>query len=120
MVWNTMFPRDPQPEGLVALMERFRGVEVVRRYIRLQLVAGAKVALAFVRIQHPGIDLEAISGDLPLPPGGGFVDMIPHYTASHTPALRIFRRMLDEDADYFINFVVCVVDLIPCKITHPM
>ena len=106
MVYNTMFPRNPQPEGLAGLMEKFKHVEDIHRFIRNQLVAGAKVALSWVHVHHPRIDLEAVSQGLPARRGGTRISMDCHYAVARTPAMRIIRQMLDEDAEFFTNFVV--------------
>jgi hypothetical protein len=88
MIYNAMFPRNEQPQGLHALMEKFMHVGEIHRYIRLQLVAGAKVARF-----------------LPAPPGG-VINMEPHYAAARIPAIRIIRHLLGEDQQFFTNFTV--------------
>jgi hypothetical protein len=72
----------------------------------MQFIAVAKVALSFLHIHHPTIDLDDISRLLPAPPGGGRIPMAPHYSDAHRPAMWIIRRMLDEDQYFFINFDV--------------
>jgi len=92
MVNEELFPLDPAPDGLYKLLLKFRSREKIHKLVQAQLVAGAMVALACVRIHHPHIDLNAIGGGLPEPPGGGRVDMEPHYEAARRPAKKIIRQ----------------------------
>ena len=82
LIYNVMFPRNPQPQGLAALMKAFMHGEAIHKFVRVQLVAGAKVALSWVRVHHPRINLDNISQSLPSPPGGGLIPMAPHYAAA--------------------------------------
>jgi hypothetical protein len=70
MIYGIMFPLNPAPEGFTALMKKFCSVEAIRERVRQQLIGGAKVALAFIRIHQPYINLEVIGRGLPPPPGG--------------------------------------------------
>ena len=56
-----MFPLNPVPPTLLALMSNFRNAERVRTLVRSQLLARAETAFAFVLSQHPSLDLEAIA-----------------------------------------------------------
>ena len=106
LIYNAMFPRNPQPLGLAALMKAFMNGEAIHKFIKVQLVAGAKVALSWVRVHHPRINLDNISQSLPAPLGGGLIPMAPHYAAAREPARRIIRHMLYQDEDFFITFDV--------------
>ena len=46
LTYNAMFPRNPQPQGLGALMQKFMNGEAIHKFVRVQLVGGAKVALS--------------------------------------------------------------------------
>ncbi|KAM0904346.1 hypothetical protein ACQ4PT_018060 [Festuca glaucescens] len=46
LIYNSMFPRNPQPQGLAALMKAFMNGEAIHKFVRVQLVAGAKVAFS--------------------------------------------------------------------------
>jgi hypothetical protein len=92
MVNEELFPLDPAPEGLYKLLLKFRSREKIHKLVRAQLIAGAMVALACVRIHHPHIDLKVIGKGLPEPPGGGRVDMEPHYEVARRPAEKIIRQ----------------------------
>ena len=60
LVYKALFPLDPQPHGLGALMARFRNGKAAQSFIRTQLVSGATYALAFVHRRHPYIVLRGI------------------------------------------------------------
>jgi hypothetical protein len=53
MVYNAMFPRNPQPENLNQLMEKFKNVRDIHNFLKAQMVVGAKFALIWLRIYHP-------------------------------------------------------------------
>jgi hypothetical protein len=57
MVWKTMFPLDPAPSTLLALMTRFKNPIRVQDLIRKELLAGAELAFPFVLARYPTIDL---------------------------------------------------------------
>jgi hypothetical protein len=104
MIYNTMFPRNPEPKDFADLMGKFRRAEDICNFVKLQLVAGAKLALAWVRAHKPKIDLDAISQGLPERRGKKGVRMIRHYDAAHEPAIRIIKRLLEADAEFFTEF----------------
>ena len=85
-----MYPLDVQPEGLAALLRKFRRVEDVKECVCQQLVGGAQVALAFVRAWHPALNFKEIAH---LPPSeGNVVDFMPHYVVVGDPAARIIAQ----------------------------
>ena len=61
MVNQTMFPLNPQPGSLLALMAKFRNPAEVRRLVRNQLIAGAEVALACVQAVHPTLNMGLVA-----------------------------------------------------------
>jgi hypothetical protein len=61
MVWQTMFPFDPVPSTLLALMAKFRNAARVRTLVRNQLLAGAELAFDFGQARYPTLDLELIA-----------------------------------------------------------
>ena len=95
-VYQAMFPLNEQPQGLAALVERFREGKAMKRFVREQLICVANVALAFVRSHLPDLDLKKIAlGPAPVP-GGGPVPMQDHYQATRTDALVLVHRVLKE------------------------
>ena len=47
-VHEALFPLNEQPQGLVALLKKFRKGKAIKKFVREQLISGANVALAFV------------------------------------------------------------------------
>jgi hypothetical protein len=45
MVYNAMFPRNPQPKSLPELMKKFKNVNQIHNFVKAQLMAGARFAL---------------------------------------------------------------------------
>jgi hypothetical protein len=45
MVYNAMFPRNPQPGNLPELMKKFKNVHQIHDFVKAQLMAGARFAL---------------------------------------------------------------------------
>jgi hypothetical protein len=93
-VHEVMFPLNNQPDGLPALLDRFENSEAVYRFVREHLCCGALVALSFVRINYPEVDLELLKV-LPLTPSGR-VDMDHHYAACRDTADCIARQIITE------------------------
>ena len=56
MVYNARFPWNKQPESFEELKKLFKRTENIHHFMRAQLVAGAKLALAWVRYHHKKID----------------------------------------------------------------
>jgi hypothetical protein len=42
MVYNSMFTRNPQPENLTQLMEKFKNVRNIHDFVKAHMIAGAK------------------------------------------------------------------------------
>ena len=53
---KAMYPLNAQPNRLSQLLKIFRSPEEMKWRVRHQLVGGAKVALAFVRVDNPNIN----------------------------------------------------------------
>ena len=95
-VHEALFPLNEQPQGLVALLKKFRKGKAIKKFVREQLISGANVALAFVRSHLPHLDLKRIAmGPAPLP-GGGPVPMEEHYQETRVDALVLIHRVLKE------------------------
>ena len=101
MVYNVMFPRNPQPESFEELKTLFKRTENIHHFVRAQLVGGAKLALAWVRYHHRKIDFHLIAR--------GFSDkkkyyLTKHYDAISEPAERMIDRLLERDANFFSEY----------------
>jgi hypothetical protein len=60
MVYNAMFPRNPQPGNLTQLMVKFKDVRNIHNFVKAQMVAGANFALIWLRIYHLEMDLDEV------------------------------------------------------------
>ena len=56
MVYNTMFPRNPQPDNLPELMGKFKDVHNIHDFVKAQMVAGAKLALIWLKKIHSKLE----------------------------------------------------------------
>jgi hypothetical protein len=75
-VHEAMFPLNNQPEGLPALLDRFENGDAIYRFVCEHLRYGALVALSFVRVHYPKIDLELLKKLPPTPSGRVDMDII--------------------------------------------
>jgi hypothetical protein len=55
-----MFPRNPPPETLSALMEKFRDAPRIHDFVRAQLTAGARFAMIMLQIFYLKLDMTKI------------------------------------------------------------
>jgi hypothetical protein len=89
-----MFPLNDQPEGLPALLSQFENGEAIYRFVREHLRCGALVALSFVRVHYPEVDMELVKKLPPMP--SGRVDMTAHYSACRQTADFIAVQIVTE------------------------
>jgi hypothetical protein len=101
LVREAMFPLNNQPEGLPALLDRFENGDVVYSFVREHLRCGALVALSFMHVHYPEIDLELLKTLPPTP--SGRVDMDPHYAACKAMADCIARQIITESDRQRVN-----------------
>jgi hypothetical protein len=94
VVHKVMFPLNDQPDGLPALLRRFENGEAIYRFVRRHLHCGTQVALSFMRIQYPVVDMELVKRLPPTP--SGRTDMTPHYAAYHRATKFIAAQIIDE------------------------
>ncbi|KAM0924759.1 hypothetical protein ACQ4PT_004690 [Festuca glaucescens] len=85
MVWKTMFPLDPAPLTLLALMTRFKNPATIQALVRKELLAGAELAFAFVLACYPTLDLESIAK--------ANVELDQYYPVARHPTYIIVSRM---------------------------
>jgi hypothetical protein len=89
-----MFPLNNQPEGLSDLLNRFENGEAIYGFVREHLRCGALVALSFVRVHYPEVDMELLKRLSPTP--SGRVDMVAHYSACKGTADHIAGQIIFE------------------------
>ena len=103
-IFNALFPRNPQPQRLEELLEIFQNREDIHQLIKTQLVAGARLALAWVRTHQPRIDLNTISQGFPPSNSRQGTRMTHHYEVALTLVTRMVDALLDADSEYFTEF----------------
>ena len=86
MVYKTMFPLNPQPETLLALMSKFRNPAEVRVLVHNQIVAGAETAFGFVQARYPTLDLSLIANANP-------TNLAQYYPLVRGPALIVIDKL---------------------------
>jgi hypothetical protein len=101
LVHEAMFPLNNQPEVLPALLDRFKNGDAVFSFVREHLRCGALVALSFMRIHYPEIDLELLKTLPPTP--SGRVDMELHYAACKATADCIALQIITESDRQRVN-----------------
>ncbi|KAK1604653.1 hypothetical protein QYE76_028326 [Lolium multiflorum] len=60
MVYNAMFPRNPQPANLSELMNKFKNVHQIHQFVKAQLMAGARFAFIWLKICYLKLDLNIV------------------------------------------------------------
>jgi hypothetical protein len=60
LVFNALFPRNPPPETLPDLMNKFRDAPRIHGFVKAQLTAGARFAMIMLQICYPKLDMTKI------------------------------------------------------------
>ena len=93
MVYGKLFHLNEAPQKIEDLFTRFIHPKDVCQMVRQQMHAGARCALALVRLHWPGVDLMQVARG---PPLGRDELMTDHYTAATVPAEVIIQKILEE------------------------
>jgi hypothetical protein len=64
-MFSVMLPRNPPPENFGQLLDVFRTIRRIHLLIELNLIAGAKFALGWIRKWHPRLNFVTMSLSLP-------------------------------------------------------
>jgi hypothetical protein len=91
---QAMFPLNDQRDVLPALQSRFENGEAIYRFVHEHLRCGALVALFFVRVHYPEVDMELVNKLPPTP--SGRVDMTAHYSTCRRAANCIAAQIISE------------------------
>jgi hypothetical protein len=60
MVYNAMFPQNPQPKTLPEFMNKFKSVHRVHGFVNAQLMASARFSLIMLRICYSKLDVSNV------------------------------------------------------------
>jgi hypothetical protein len=94
IVHQAMFPLNNQPKGLPTLLSQFENGEAIYRFVHEHLQCEALVALSFVRVHYPEVDMELVKKLPPTP--SGRADMTAHYSACRQTADFIAAQIVTE------------------------
>ena len=86
MVYRTMFPLNPQPATLPALLSKFKSPAEVWLLVRNQLLAGAETAFGFMQSRYPTLNLLLIANENP-------ENLAQYYPLVREPALIIIDKL---------------------------
>jgi hypothetical protein len=101
MVYNAMFPRNPQPENLTQLMDQFRDVRNIHDFVKAQMVAGAKFALIWPRIYHPKMDLDKVVDGVLLKSSKKKINLDQHNAVVLPVSEKMIDKVLKIDSSFF-------------------
>jgi hypothetical protein len=77
VVHQVMFPLNDQPDGLPALLTGLENGEAIHHFVRQHLRCGAQVALSFMQVHYPEVDMDLVKKLPPTP--SGRTKMTAHY-----------------------------------------
>jgi hypothetical protein len=101
-MFSIMLPRNPFPANFHELLNIFKTSRRIHRLVELNMIAGANFALAWVRKWHPQLNFDNISQGLP-PQRSRSTSMQAHMNATIEPTRRIIARLLEADAQFFLE-----------------
>ena len=104
MVYNAMFPRNPQPENLTELMDKFKDVRNIHDFVKAQMVAGAKLALIWLKICHSKLDLDKVVENFLLKTSKRRVNIDRQNAAVSPIAERMIDELLKVDTTFFKEY----------------
>ena len=104
MVYNAMFPRNPQPENLTQLIDKFKDVRNIHDFVKAQMVAGAKFPLIWLRIYHPKMDLDKVVEGVLLKSSKRKINLDRHNTAVSPVAEKMIDKLLEVDPSFFREY----------------
>jgi hypothetical protein len=99
-IYSVMLPHNPMPRDFRQLLKTFWTSQRVHLLIKLNLIAGANFALAWMRKWNPRLNFDCMSQSLP--PRRITVGI--HMDTTLEPARRIISRLLQEDARFFQEY----------------
>jgi hypothetical protein len=104
MVYNAMFARNPQPENLTELMDKFKDVRNIHDFVKAQMVAGAKFALIWLKICHPKLDFDKVVDNFYLKMSRRRVNIDRHNAAVSPVAEKMIDDLFKVDTSFFKEY----------------
>jgi hypothetical protein len=104
MVYNAMFPCNPQPENLTQLMDKFRDVRNIHDFVKAQMVADAKFALIWLRIYYPKMDLDKVVEGVLLKSSKRKINLDRHNAVVSLVAEKMIDKLLEIESSFFKEY----------------
>jgi hypothetical protein len=104
MVYNAMFPRNPQPENLAQLMDKFKDVRNTHDFVKALMVVGAKFALIWLRIYHPKMDLDKVVEGVLLKSSKKRINIDRHNAVVSPIAEKMIDKLLKIESSFFKEY----------------
>jgi hypothetical protein len=104
MVYNAMFPRNPQPENLTELMDKFKHMRNIHDFVKAQMVAGAKLALIWLKTCNLKLDLDKIVETFYLKSSKRKINIDKHNAIVSPIAKKMIDELLRVDATFFKEY----------------
>ena len=104
MVYNAMFPRNPQPENLTELMGKFKDVRNIHDFVKPQMVASVKFALIWLKICHSKLDLDKVVESLLLKMSKRKVNIDKHNAVVSPVTEKMIDELLKVDTTFFKEY----------------
>jgi hypothetical protein len=104
MVYNAMFPRNPQTDNLTDLMGKFKDVENIHDFVRALMIVGAKFALIWLKICHSKLDFSKIVDTFYLKASRRRINIDKHNAVVSHVAEKIIDELLKVDTAFFKDY----------------
>jgi hypothetical protein len=99
-----MFPRNPQPENLTQLMDKFKDVCNIHDFVKARMVAHAKFALIWLKICHSKLDLDKVVDGFLLKMSKRKVNIDRHNAVVSPVAEKMINELLKVDTSFFKEY----------------
>jgi hypothetical protein len=104
MVYNAMFSQNRQPDNLPELMGKFKDVRSIHDFVKAQMIAGAKVALIWLKIFHSKLDFGKVVDTFYLKASNRRINVDKHNAAVSPVAEKMIDELLRVATSFFKEF----------------
>ena len=95
-IFSALFPLNKQSEGIFTLLKEFGSYNKAKKLVRLQLIGGAKFALAIAKTHYPRMDYSLIARGPKTAPNRQRITMTARYEAAGPAAVALMRQAEEE------------------------
>jgi hypothetical protein len=104
MVYNAMFPCNPQPNNLTELMDKFKDVRNIHDFVKAQMVVGAKLDLIWLKICHSKLDFGKVVDTFYLKASRRRINIENHNATVSDVAEKMIDELLKVDTAFFKEY----------------